>query len=106
MKGDTYHRGKKTEAQFQALVRRQYTKRGWISLKLDPAQGCIDAGIPDLLMVGHSRQLIFIECKTLEGVLTQIQKHQHQRLRDLGHKVIVASTLTEACAPLHAGENQ
>ncbi len=54
-----------------------------------------NSGVPDRLVVLSDRPVIFIEMKRKGGRLTQLQKIQIERLRDLGQDVRVICGETE-----------
>ena len=47
------------------------------------------AGMPDRVVLLPGSRVVWIETKTTGGHLEEIQKLQHKRLRDIGHKVFV-----------------
>ena len=46
-------------------------------------------GMPDRLILLPGGRVIWVELKTSGGHLEEIQKLQHKRLNDLGHRVVV-----------------
>ena len=46
-------------------------------------------GVPDRICVCPCGILIFVEVKTKGGTLSHVQKREHTRLRNLGHRVEV-----------------
>ena len=46
-------------------------------------------GMPDRLVLLPEGRVLWVELKTDNGRLEEIQKLQHKRLRDLGHEVVV-----------------
>ena len=61
-------------------------KRGIMCVKFIP-DGKI--GMPDRLIILPDERVLWVELKTDNGRLEEIQKLQHKRLRDLGHQVTV-----------------
>lgn len=54
------------------------------------------SGIPDRLAILPGGRVVFVELKRESGgVLSEIQKVQHDRLRAKGHEVVVLSGTTE-----------
>ncbi|MCL2793023.1 MAG: VRR-NUC domain-containing protein [Spirochaetaceae bacterium] len=52
-------------------------------------------GMPDLEALIGGGISVFVEVKTKKGKLSEDQKKMQKRLRDLGHKVIVARKLED-----------
>lgn len=61
-------------------------KRGLACVKFIPDS---KIGMPDRLIILPDERVLWVELKTDNGRLEEIQKLQHKRLRDLGHKVSV-----------------
>jgi len=52
------------------------------------------AGTPDLMVV-HNRVLVWIEVKTEDGKVSDIQQKMHTRLINMGQRVIVARSIDD-----------
>lgn len=77
------------ESKYQRRLRTEYEKEGAITLKLDPRSSMIEKGFPDLLVILKDGRVRFIEAKAEDGVVSPAQQHQHNRLRAMGHEVLV-----------------
>jgi len=53
-------------------------------------------GMPDRVVLLPDGRVLWVELKTDNGKLEEIQKVQHKKLRDLGHRVVVIWNRDEA----------
>ena len=53
-------------------------------------------GMPDRLVLLPGRQVLWVELKTDNGKLSEIQRYQHEILRGLGQEVVVVWNKEEA----------
>ena len=53
-------------------------------------------GMPDRMVLLPGKRVMWVELKTDNGKLSEIQKYQHRILRDLGHEVVVVWNKEEA----------
>lgn len=60
------------------------------------------SGFPDLTVLLDGGRVFFIEMKSATGRLSENQRLVHQKLRSLGHVVIVARDIETASAALRA----
>lgn len=72
-----------TEQKIQAKRIKQLEREGWYVIKLTVTN---KTGIPDLIAVKHN-DVLFIECKRPNGVVSKIQEYRHNELRKKGIKV-------------------
>ena len=72
------------ERDVQAKIRRDLKKRGYLTLKLEPAD---KVGIPDLLLLGEG-EVAFVEVKTTTGKLSAKQTTMHNIIRRYGGDVL------------------
>lgn len=75
------------EADYQRKIIKKYESDGYYVLKLIKTN---KNGIPDLLALKDNEPPIFIECKTLKGVLSEIQKYRIEELKKKGFKCYVS----------------
>lgn len=75
------------ESKYQAKLKKQYEGQGCIVIKLNPSSD-VPKGFPDLLVIEPS-DVCFVETKSEDGRVGPAQKHWHDRLRELGHTVLV-----------------
>lgn len=54
------------------------------------------AGAPDMAYALYDGQIVWHEIKTEEGKLSHVQKDVHERLRQLGHQILVSYGLDDA----------
>lgn len=74
------------ESTIEGLLVQGAARAGWLALKfVSPG----NAGVPDRILIGPNRQIIFVELKTETGRLTTMQTYQIARLRGFGHDVRV-----------------
>ncbi len=74
------------ESALEAKLVRGARRLGWRALKLvSPGTD----GVPDRLLLGPGGRVIFVELKAEGGKLTQLQRYQIDRLRQLGQDVRV-----------------
>lgn len=83
------------ESPYQKRLRTEYEAEGAVTLKLDPRSSMIPKGFPDLLVVLSNGRLRFIEAKATDGVVAPAQQHWHDRLRAMGHDVLVVRAKEE-----------
>lgn len=76
------------ESKYQSRLKKQYEARGSIVVKMNPSSD-VPKGFPDLLVVESGGQVRFVETKSEGGVVEPAQRHWHDRLRELGHEVLV-----------------
>lgn len=75
---------------------------GWLIFRLNSGQVrhnilMCPAGTPDLFCVGPHRRL-WIEVKTLEGVIREDQSAMHTQLENYGEEVLIARSVEEVIA--------
>ena len=75
------------EQDYQKKISDNYTKKGYFVLNLIKTN-C--NGISDLLILKPNEPAIFLECKTLVGKLSAIQKYRLNTLKDMGFKTLVS----------------
>lgn len=73
-------------------------KLGMLELKLN---GVGSRGKPDRVFF-YNGETLFIEFKSEGRKPTHLQTRWHEKLRSVGHKVLVIDSLAEATAALHA----
>ena len=64
----------------------------WVKMKGGRAYKWVspgNAGVPDRIVIFPDQAPVFVELKSETGKLTELQKVQIQRLRDLGQEVMV-----------------
>jgi hypothetical protein len=71
------------EKKLVALVK----KLGGVAYKLDAKA---HKGVPDRVVAIPGREPFFLELKTEKGVVSPLQAHEHQRLRSIGAKIVIA----------------
>ena len=78
------------EKQIEKYLKEQVQARGWLCWKLvSPGT----TGVPDRIVVGPNRQILFVELKKTEtGKLTKIQEFRLKQLRGLGHWIKVVDS--------------
>jgi hypothetical protein len=74
----------------QRLVQ-QVKQAGGTAIKLAPTV----AGLPDRLVLLPGGVTLLVELKAPSGKLRPVQRVMHERLRALGHKVVVLSSVEE-----------
>jgi Holliday junction resolvase len=74
-----------SEAKFQSDIINHLEATGWYSIKLIKTN---KNGIPDIVAVREDRTL-FIEVKSVKGVISPLQKHRIKELNDIGVPAIV-----------------
>lgn len=74
------------EQQYQKKISDRLEKEGWYVIKLIKTN---KNGIPDLIAIKEDKT-IFIECKTLKGVLSKIQEYRIKELTALGIECYVS----------------
>ena len=77
------------ESVYQSRLRKEYEEDGAIVLKLDPRASTIPKGFPDLLVLLPRGGTRFIELKAKDGVVEPAQRYWHDRLRQMGHDILV-----------------
>lgn len=53
-------------------------------------------GMPDRMILGHHGEMLFIEFKRPNGVVTKLQKHTQQILEGRGFKVFIVDSFEQA----------
>lgn len=71
------------EATVEKLLHSLVTEAGGITRKWVAPGVC---GVPDRIVILNG-EVYFVEVKTVDGVLSPIQKREHERLRSAGAKV-------------------
>lgn len=66
---------------------------GLVCLKFNPD---LKNGMPDRLILLPGEKVVWVELKTKGGSLSEIQKLQHKKLRQAGHRVEVVWTKAQA----------
>jgi Holliday junction resolvase len=74
-----------SESKFQTDIIKYLEASGWYSIKLIKTN---KNGIPDIVAVREDRTL-FIEVKSVKGVISPLQKHRLKELNDIGVPAIV-----------------
>lgn len=78
----------------EAVIQRQiieYIERlGFYVVKIIQ---CNKNGFPDLMVLIRG-SAIFIEVKSANGKVSELQKYRHQQLSELGYPIIITSSLT------------
>ena len=77
------------ESIFQKNLKKDYEADGAIVLKMDPRASRIPKGFPDVLVLLPDGRTRLIELKAKEGIVKPAQKYWHDRLREMGHDVLV-----------------
>lgn len=77
------------ESVYQSRLRKEYEEDGAIVLKLDPRASTIPKGFPDLLVLLPRGGTRFMELKAKDGKVEPAQRYWHDRLRQMGHEVMV-----------------
>jgi hypothetical protein len=67
----------------------------YVLVNLRPVQGCPE-GTPDLLFLGKSNNVAFIECKTQKGAAREKQKRFIEIMRQYGIKAALARSVDDA----------
>lgn len=71
------------EQHYQTKIIKDYESRGYYVINLIKTN---KNGIPDLLCIKEGEQPIFIECKSLTGTLSELQKYRIKELKNRGFK--------------------
>jgi hypothetical protein len=74
------------ERDVESYLVEELKKRGVACVKFIPDS---KIGMPDRMVLLPDQRVLWVELKTDNGRLEEIQKLQHKRLRDIGHKVVV-----------------
>jgi len=77
------------ESVYQSRLRKEYESDGAVVLKMDPRASTIPKGFPDLLVLLPRGGTRFIELKAKDGKVEPAQRYWHDRLRQMGHEVLV-----------------
>ena len=88
-----------SEAEYQASLVRSLREAGWTVIKMDPGTGTIPKGWPDLLCLDGRGQVFFVECKVLDGELTDMQRRTLRLLTLSGYKACVVDGSLGYCWP-------
>lgn len=80
------------ESKIESDTRLAIKKLGGLFIKLNPLHY---AGIPDRLILGKYKTIIFVEKKRPGKDPTKIQRHWHKTLRKLGFRVLVSCSVEE-----------
>lgn len=75
------------EKEVESYLRKKCLERGWLCEKFIPDN---DNGMPDRLVLLPDGMVAWVELKTDDGKLSELQKYQHKKLSDLGQLVFVA----------------
>lgn len=78
-----------TEQQIQKKIIDRYTKEGWYVIKLIKTN---KNGIPDLLCLKSNEVPLFIEVKTVKGIVSALQEFRNNELNELGFKAIILNS--------------
>lgn len=62
----------------------------------------VEPGTPDILVMLCGGRVLWLECKTEKGKLTQTQQLWHEQAARLGHTAIVVRSLNEAVQAVDA----
>ena len=76
------------ESDFQRQFKQTREEEGSLVLKMDPGYN-LPPGFPDLLEIQPGGRVRFVEMKSKRGRVSPIQRFWHERLRGLGHEVLV-----------------
>ena len=79
------------ESKIQSNIINFLNKNGWIPVK--NIQTNLN-GFPDLTCLKNGIS-VFIECKSKNGVLSELQKYRHKQLTEQGFKVFVIYSFDE-----------
>jgi hypothetical protein len=71
------------ETKLKTLVK----QLGGVAFKLDAKA---NKGVPDRVIALPGRTPFFLELKTEKGVVSPLQAYQHEQLRKIGQRVVVA----------------
>lgn len=74
-----------SESNYQAKLIKKYESEGWYVIKLITTN---KNGIPDLLLLKKDK-ILFIEVKSSNGKLSEIQKYRIKELQEKGFNVLV-----------------
>jgi len=66
--------------------------RGGMYLKMDAAYF---AGLPDRLVILPRGKMFFVELKSPDGVVSELQKRVHAQLRNIGARVYVVKNISD-----------
>lgn len=75
------------------LVKRLKSELGLDCKKFIPDQ---DNGMPDRVILLPASRVMWVEVKTIGGELSELQRYQHEKLRQAGHVVEVVWTKRQA----------
>lgn len=75
------------EAKYQSKIKKFAEANGWTVIKI--LRATVN-GLPDLMVLKHDRQPVFIEVKDTGGVLSKVQQYQIKKLRANGFTVFVS----------------
>jgi len=75
------------ESQYQAKIIKKLEAQGYYLIKLIRTN---KVGIPDLIALKDNEKPMFIECKTLKGVLSEVQKYRLSELKQKGFDCYVS----------------
>jgi len=81
------------ERNIENYLRHHVIEMGLGCIKFIPDQA---NGMPDRLILLPEGRVVWVELKTEDGTLSEIQKFQHKKLRDLGQEVVVVWSKDEA----------
>ena len=76
------------EQKLQSRIKADLQKKGWIVVKTILLS---ENGFPDLLCF-RNKETVFIEVKSEKGVLSEIQKYRHKKLKEQGFKCLVVNS--------------
>lgn len=76
------------ESTYQRQVKKDYERDGAVVFKMNPGPD-IPKGFPDLLILLPNGRARLIEMKAKDGKVEPAQKYWHDRLRAMGHDVLV-----------------
>ena len=79
------------ESDIQKLIIRYFENDGWLVVKIIQTN---KNGWPDL-QVHKNNYTIFVEVKSENGKLSELQKYRHEQLREKGFIVIITSSLKQ-----------
>lgn len=82
------------ESTVEAALVRECRLRGAVCLKITPTQ----PGVPDRLILTRGGGHLFVEVKAPGRRPREAQRHWHDRLADMGHRVCVVDHPAEARA--------
>ena len=75
------------ERQLENKLKATVTRLGGVVYKLDAKA---NKGVPDRVVALPGRTPFFIELKTETGRVSPLQAHEHERLRKIGQRIVVA----------------